>query len=608
MILAFLFIISSVFFGSFLVILIRGSTWFFFMQTFSGWLLGSMIISIIGFLTSFFFPITYYHASLLIVLQLVLSILLLLDIRVFLKIPFKKIFSFRIESNSLLVLMIIIGICMLKYQRMIFLEFPETFPSYCSSIIETEHSFISSILYGVNYHRKDPILFSDPDLVNQTFKISSLPYIYTSYLITLGLDYPSASLIISFMNTLSTVAAVFLISNLYTADKQYLIILLFLFNGGLSLKNNFYSGKNCEFDNVYNSNRKDNPIYPLFPFHLAISKFSSFSIPLAIFATALMQSTQKKDNSYYRLHILSGVFAAVIPSLLTSIGFFICASNYSCSFKFIMPFIISLIPKLYGCYLHIFPVWREYQMQGIFFSQIVSFTDAYGIIYLSAFALPFMYKDIFHFHRFLTCLASFLFLCFVRENNDTFGNSIAISALFLPTLTGHFFKMFQYFIQKLKHINQYFYGCVNALFVINVFLILLSGFYLLTRVIQSRSSGLTYSDVQCSKWINQHINQSEIFLSNFQKLNPGVFFYGKQNYLGSINEHWKRGQTIDKKILFLEEFIRFKKIDLFMNETEIKYLLIDKSAPNIFNYNKDNFLTIKKNSKWIFLKYNAADL
>ncbi|OHT07662.1 hypothetical protein TRFO_24071 [Tritrichomonas foetus] len=602
MILCLLFVISSTLFGSSVIIFIRNSPWLITMQTFAGWSLGSMLISVIGFVSTYFTPLTFTHTIFLLVSQFVLSIILIMIKMYISKQPISKIITIKIEySSSFFLVLAIVGFLIIKYENQSYYNFPDILPSYGRQIFELEHSFVSSILSGVNYKRKNFILFSDPYLMNQTYVSSALPHIYTSYLISLGVSYPDASAIISFMNTLSTVSAVFLYGHLYAPNYQYLIVLIYLFNGGSSLFN-LKNGNLFEYDGVHNTERGETPHFQIFAIHLGLSKTSSFSIPLAIYALSFLQATQTNKVNFRSQYILSGLFASLIPSFSTSIAFFICGLNYYFSFTTLLPFVLTILPKFYKSYIRVYPLWREYQMQGIFFSQIITFIDSIGIQYIFLFFVPFLYKDYIYFHRILTCLASFAYLCFFREGNDSFANDIAISAIFLPVLAGNFIKIMVLCRKWLKS-NQQLMGITNFVFYSLIGLTIFSGIVSINSIVDKKTYGLDKYSLQCGLWVSKHLRFDEMIMSSCKGMNPAVLSAGRQTFMGSINDLWIRGEIPQKQAELFEEITSDRLVVDFMRNNSIKYLLEYKADPFLINNNTyaQKFRNVEENLKWKLL-------
>ena len=88
-------------------------------------------------------------------------------------------------------------------------SFPTSIPTYASEIFEFESSFIQSILHGINRKRPNLLTFQDPQLHGGLLSLSYYPLFYVASLMKLGLSYDKASLIVCFLNTLSTIVFLF---------------------------------------------------------------------------------------------------------------------------------------------------------------------------------------------------------------------------------------------------------------------------------------------------------------------------------------------------------------------------------------------------------------
>ncbi|KAK8900366.1 hypothetical protein M9Y10_002693 [Tritrichomonas musculus] len=682
----FLFIIGSAFFGFSIISLINVTQGLLISQILSGWCLGSMIISSIAFVTSYFFPLTFLHTIFLLIIMFAISFIIIF-------IQFyrtNKLFgpsTIRLErAPSFYFSLAIIGLFMLFYINSSFDNFPDLIPAYDRLIFETEHSFISSIISGINNRRKHFLTFSDPYLINQSYTISALPELYAACLVTLASSYPDVTILISFLSSLSTAAAIFLLSYYYSPESSALIVFLYFFNGGSSIYNFFNGPKNeiphfivenltmslypsfsssnysstiaNTLDGVHNCGRGESPHYSIFGVHLAFSKISGFSIPLGIFALGFLHGNQQPGRRQACNSILSGLFAAFIPSLSTSFTFFIIASNYSQSFMKVMPFAISLLPKIYKSFYIIFPLWREYQMNGIFFSQFVTFSDSIGIPFIFMFLFPFFFFDYNYFHRILTIITGFLFLCFVREGNDSFANDIALSALFIPSITGNFVRTinslkakivgrasftskeenenkndyFDNIEEKIEGINKnlnetenedqnnkeaekeedkisfnvyyQFLGVYNFFYYFLIAYIILSGVLNINTILNLKTYGLNHKSIQSGNWVGFYSNPNDIILTDAKGMNPAPIAAGRQVILGRASDLWRRGEDTQKQAELLEKNAKENNFINYMIKENINFLLEYKM--NLFALSNNTYLNyfkvLSENEDWVLFQ------
>lgn len=668
MIFCFLFIIGSAIFGFSIISLFNSTQGLIVSQILSGWCLGSMIISSIAFITSYFFKLTFAHSIVLLIFMFSVSLIIIIyhfvkNRKMLSNIRFEKIPSFYFS-------LAVIGFFMLAYTNISYIHYPDLIPDDDRFIFETEHSFILSIINGINSHRKNFLTFSDPYLINQSYTISALPELYTACLVTLKANYAEATVLISFLSSISTAAAIYLLSYFYAPDSSALIVLLYFFNGGSSIYNFFNGPKNkipsfilenltmslyppfyssnstFILDGIHNCGRGETPHYSIFGVHLAFSKISDFSIPLAIFALSFLYMGQKVNQNSHSNHLLAGLLAAFIPSLSTSFIFFIIASNFSISFLRVMPFSLSLIPKIYKSFYIIYPVWREYQMNGIFFSQIVTFYDSIGIPYLSIFLFPLFFFDYTYFHRFISMFAGFLVLCFVREGNDTFANDIALSALCVSSFTGNFV----YIINKLKSIiigrlyfssksenrseifddeenekiedkseeqnknegqinfkdYSQFLGIFNFFYYFLILYIILSGFLNIKILSEIKNEGIGENSLHCGNMVSFYSKPNDVILTDAKGMNPAVVLSGRQVIMGKASDLWRRGEDTKSHAELFERLSKENGFIDFMEKENIQYLLEFKFS--LFALPNDTYLehfkVLSENNDWVLFSLN----
>lgn len=641
----------------------------FITQILAGWCLGAMIISTVGFASTYFFPLTTIHTLLLMVIQYVISFILLFRRSKIIQTPFTTSLIPRFEKLWPFYLsLIIIGSSLFIFQKQAFSSFPARFPPGFRPCFGADQSLVSSIIKGINYQRKNFFTFSDPYLYNGTFTISSLPSIYTAYLMNLGCSYIDASIIISFLNILAASTGISVLSYFYCPNSLFLAPLLYFFNGGSIITNYFTGSKNHipdfivenitlslyqqsphfynTMDGVHNCGRGEAPHYSILPMHFAFSKISSFSIPLTLFALAFLHASKNASKvERKRMFLLSGVFAIFIPSLSTSISFFLVASAYIHGYLILLPCALSLIPKFFSSSFRLLPVWTEYQMNGIFFSQIVAFTDSIGIPYIFLFFTPFVFfKDWQYLFQFISCFISFIVFCFVREGYDTFANDISYCSILIPILTMNFLRILntiRSFIDKMSRrsfLNQFsvrnqneinelegnelissienykkpfnhwsqFLGAYNFFYYLLVFYILLSGVLSMYFMQKDQIYGIDESSRNIADIIDFKVPKDKIIFCAPRGLNPVPLLTGRQVLLGRFADTWRRGENIEKQMNLFEQ-ICLDPIES-MKKLHINYLLEFK--PNLFLFVNQSFYryfaVMEENDKWALFYLKSA--
>jgi hypothetical protein len=107
-------------------------------------------------------------------------------------------------------------------------DLPDRGPQVFAPIYETEISFVTSVLEGCN--KRHAFLFKDPLVAGESFHGYALPLLYAAALMSLGASYTVASVVIAFLNTMATAAAVYAFAGRF-AKAPIVTTLLFIFSG-----------------------------------------------------------------------------------------------------------------------------------------------------------------------------------------------------------------------------------------------------------------------------------------------------------------------------------------------------------------------------------------
>jgi hypothetical protein len=120
---------------------------------------------------------------------------------------------------------------------------------------------------------------------------------------------------------------------------------------------------------------------------------------------------------------------------------FAIVSCFPRSLKTAMPFAISLLVKCGNLHLKPFPLWREWQMEGVFFAQVLIWIESFGPAFIAT-ALGFLTRrGPAAFHTHLTGMAAFTVLNVFRDWNDFLRNGLAIEVVFMSHIVLLFVKM-----------------------------------------------------------------------------------------------------------------------------------------------------------------------
>ncbi|KAH0796069.1 hypothetical protein GPJ56_000137 [Histomonas meleagridis] len=498
---------------------------------------------------------------------------------------------------------IIVSLVTIKYSKIAFDSFPKEIPRFGKFIIESEYSFISSILTGVNTHREQFWKLRDPNLVNATFSFSqSIPLYYCASLMECGANYSEVSLLISFINSLCTTSAIFFFCRFFAPNLQFWVVMCYFFGGSwalFKLLNPQYSS-NTDLDFVHQCGiGGQTPHYQTFSFHFIISKVSSFVIPICIFAMTCIQGSQrpfvKSLPSYY---ILVGLLATLIPSTATSICFFIFASNYKHAILYVLPFALSLIPKVISERFSYFPVWREYQMQGIFFAHFVTFLDSYGLPYLFMFFFPFAISsnnnDVYE-HRVLTGLVVFVIMCFMREGISLFANDLVVSSIFLPMIMMNFIII----LNNIKNSKRKMKGFGLLIFIICFGICIISGCISINRIFREKVKETDVNAINIGNWIIDNIPNDETILTNSID-NPVSFISGYQTLVSNYDNMFLKGYNIFISTKILDIIKKFNNGAEIMNELNMTYLVENVQNPIVIANmtQRKYFDVLNQNGEW----------
>jgi len=565
-------------------------------QLCASWMLGSMVTSLILWVTSFFFRICSLHVIVIMIFQFFISF----KIRFGKTFPKRKFFSYSsFEATiSLYLCLLLVSFVSLAYLIKLFRDYPEKMPTVGLSLIEYENTMIQSILYGVNAPRKSFLCFSDPFVSNLCITSSSLPYIFQSCLCVLGASFESSSSIIAFFNILSTAMAIYYFSSSYSS-RNISISLMFLFNSSWSILI-YYFNENGSPEVIHGTGRlKYTPWHQIMAVYLVFSKELSFSIPMTIFAMAIAQISTKKRIA--RLYILSGIIGCLIPNFLMSMAFFATSSCYISSAKYVLPFSLLSLIKLKYSPVEFNPIWREYQFQGIYFSEIIVWFDCMGPIFLFLLFIPFYLKDQLLLHRFINGVSAMLFLSLFREGKDTINTSASITAISFPILITAFIESFER--MKNKCSNDYINGVIAFFELFMNFIVVCGGILILLRVSSDMTKGIDNDDSNISLFIKDNVHFNEKILTDSLPMNPVYFLLGRQVFYGSSKNTWKRGSKIYHHADQYYEMLNSELYQNVMKRNRLKFVLQSKKHP-LFVKNASNFSEMYHNKKWVVYRLN----
>ncbi|OHT16573.1 hypothetical protein TRFO_13180 [Tritrichomonas foetus] len=599
-----IFVISSTLLGWSIVQIIRLSYLPFFVNLGLAWTIGSMISSLGIFIIHFILPLNAFILVLIIAGQMALIYYIQQYLHTKFKNDYNSTFQIRLENSPKYYLVLFIIAVFSTYHLLkSYSNFPDQIPAESREIIDSEMSFIASIRYGVNKRRRNIFFYKDPQNLNQHYSSATLPLLFTASMCSLGCGYAEASVFIAFLNTMTTAIFVFYYT-FFFSKHAFSITLCFMLNGGWSIFRALF-GSTCE-NNDYLRNvcaRAPVPWHSTFGVLLSYSKSASFSIPLSIISILFSQFS-RKQNTLRMQYLIGGIAASLIPNVGPSMCVFLIASCFAPSFKYFMPFAVSIIPKLFGVKIHNFPIWREYQMAGIFYAPIMTWLDQFGPMIISIFMPIRSLDDQFTLHRFLAFASGFLLLNFFRFGNGNFENILAVTSTILPAICMHFVEDLYEFVNFTK--DQLKRSVISTLSFLLYLTFIMSGILSIYTLTQKNTIGLTNVDSECGNWMRKNLHKNDVIFSESVSFNPASNIAGRQIVCGDLKSLWSSGSNVTAALRLIREVERLHNPYEVMNRMNIQYFLVSEGSAfaNMAIQAGSNFSRVYQNVKWTLYKLN----
>ena len=557
-----IFLLSSALFGFTIVTSFKSDQIQFINRLFLSWICGSQISGMILFVTTFFFKLTIAHMLYVIAFEIFASIIILLKMSD--KIKLSQIFKF--EKSYLFYLSLIIpGLFCFPYLVNVYCNLPYSIPDFFISTFESEHSFISSVLHGVNTLRDNFFLFRDPNCFSSFYPCSVIPLLFISGCSVLECPYTTSSIFVCLMNILSTSSFLFFYSAQFTKlQNRFLFVVCFILNGGIEF---FAELANFDVTNFLSFQWQHSTAHLL-----SFSKSASFTIPICIVSLAFIQNKKASPSDL----ILSLLLSVITPNFMCSLCLFLIASCYIEPLKLYVKFVpVILVRLFFSGGLHVRPLWRESQMEGIFCSQIIIWIISFGtpmfvVLWLLVFG---QLKGLLKI--FVPNFAAFLFLCFIRNGNDHFNNIVAISSVFLPQLLLVFvisigrIGSFRTNDKKVIGMMRFFASFLYITYIIGGLLIMLKTF-------NSSETLVSKSDIEISEVIQKISPEKAVFLAKQRILSPVSFLSGRQIILNNFTSAWKRGVNVRPAMTILNKIESSGDCISMMKKLGIHFLLETK--------------------------------
>lgn len=591
----FLLVISSTVLGNFIIRLITGKNFALMLHISISWLIGVFATSFSIYIFNFIFPLNGFFALLIICSECFLCY----KIREFMKLKHQKsMFKISIEKyQNIYLLCFLFSIIAIVHLWASYIRFPNKIPKMGMEIFDTEKSFISSLRYGINRRRKNIFFYEDPMVHKQYFNLDCLALIYMAALDSLGAGYEEASVFVCFLNIIVTTNLIYY----FAKDKSknaLLISLCFMLNGGWAFYR-FYFGSKCNDTDFLHTTCSgiDIPWYQTLGFVLSYSKSASFTVPMILAIHVLMQNRLSQKHIYRnKFCILAGVIAIFMPNLMGSISVFLFYSCFSEYHNYFMPFALSILPKLIHSKLRNYPIWRETQMKGLFFSPIRIIINSLGPMFITS-IFPFLTNfTVESIHKSSVYLSCYIILLIIRNGNDAFENIVAITGLILPFFCVSFLNSLHYILILAK--NKILKGFVQGIIIFTFITFIAGGIISIISSEKNLITGLNQHDIKCGNWIKKNIPSNEVILTEGLSLDPSVFIAGRQIISGNLKELWKRGANIFNSYLIVKEVKESDDLIGIMERESIHYILCLNFSKICRQSESQINRTVFKNEKW----------
>lgn len=537
---------STTVFGYSVTTLILCQTWTFFLHVFAGWIVGSMLSSVILFFYTFIHPMSPILVCFLIVTQASLTVLII----EYLKNKKKKNPTMRTsirfeESVWFFLILCFAGVLSLTYLNFIYrgsvVDGKIEFSTILKPFLYHEYSFINSLLYGANVERKNFFLFEEPLMAGETMKKSPLPLLFEAACIEIGSNYSSCSTLICFLNTLATAAFLFFFIKRFSRHLFLASVCYFLNSGWSFFRLLFNHNIPKTADLVHDVGKEFNiPNYQTMAFLLSIPKESSFAVPLGLLAIGLVQSSPVKP----RPCVLAGFAASLIPIPSVSAAVFAFCLTFPNTFKTVLPFAVSLIPKFINSGFNFNPIWREFQMQGVFLSGIATSFEVFGPALLT---FAFFKKWTIPVNRALSSLSITVFFAMFREGKSTIPISSITACMFLPILMA----MMHELIETYQHYqtSDKLAGATRFIFFFTLFVYICGGVACMVRTNSSREPLINADDFSVCEKLRNSIPMNETYVVSEENSYFLSFLSGKSVFLDQPTYMYDAGYRVTYRIL-----------------------------------------------------------
>jgi hypothetical protein len=293
---------------------------------------------------------------------------------------------------------------------------------------------------------------------------------------------------------------------------------------------------------------------------------------------------------YYEASPVSGLLAALIPSVPASFAAFGFLAGIPNAFTRALPFAASLVMRLRPFTFVYKPLFREAEMRGTFFAPIVIWFLALGPVFLVLFffgwKLP---KDRLRNYLF-AATGPFLILQFIREGLDHWANAVAIAAIALPFAIVFFTELLRRYINWTQ--DPEYKGAAAYIVTATVAFLLFGGYICLTRIAKAPTEFFSPEDTELAGWIRKTVPADAIILVKSRELHP-VLLTGRQQVLADRALVWNIGFNISNKLEQIDLLLKTVRTDDF-KQRGIKYFVEEAG----FQTSGINAQTLHQNNKY----------
>lgn len=281
---------------------------------------------------------------------------------------------------------------------------------------------------------------------------------------------------------------------------------------------------------------------------LSQSKSTSFSIPLALFAVQFTGTP------------LAPILATLIPETLTSLAVFVQLMGTPFFVKGLFPAVlVPIMRALYPFTLKIIPVYREAQIDGIFYSHPYVWFEALGPVFLVVIIFFFKFLKEPLMSAGISSFAPFLMLQYVRDGHSLLSTTTALFCVISPLFSAVFTEALRTIADAPKEEVQKGVARFIAFF---IFITLISGGLISTNRISS--SKVSFSeDIQM--FAQNVLTENGVYMANPEFLGP-LSYAGVQNFVGEFVSVFNSGIPVSYNIMTYRELSATSYKEAFKKE------------------------------------------